>query len=88
MKPIMTAIAIMTTGAVLSAAIPANATPLMRTVYCADGSVFKVGDELTDAQVCAQHGGVKKNKGIVGKIKANTGTIPPIPKRTTNRVTR
>lgn len=46
------------TVAVLASAFAAGATPLMRTVYCADGTVYKVGDHVTNEQVCANHGGV------------------------------
>lgn len=84
-KAVRTAFAILAAGTVLAAAIPASATPLHRTVYCNDGSVFKkVGDQVTDAQVCANHGGVlpKHQRVPGGGIKADAGTIPAIPNRT------
>lgn len=85
-KTLRTAIAIAAASAVLSAAIPASATPLHRTVYCNDGTVFhKVGDQVTDAQVCANHGGVKPKHQRVpgGGIKADAGTVPAIPNKAT-----
>lgn len=78
-----TAIALITAGTMLAGT--ASATPLMRTVYCNDGSIFKVGDELTDEQICSQHGGVKRHRGTVGlDVKTNHG-IPPVPAKI-NRV--
>ena len=80
-KKVMTALTILTTGAILGTAMPASATPLQRTVYCNDGSVFTVGDQVTDQQVCQNHGGVmpKHRRPVGGGIKADAGTVPPIP---------
>lgn len=66
----------------------ASATPLLRTVVCADGTTFTVGDQVTDDIVCAEHGGVMpKTPGYGSKIKSKSGTsaIPLKAKRMPTR---
>ncbi|MEP3276325.1 MAG: hypothetical protein ABJN26_07390 [Stappiaceae bacterium] len=65
-----------------------NATPLMHTVVCADGTSFTVGDAIADNILCAEHGGVKpKSPGYGSKVKTNSGTpaVPLNAKRTNPR---
>ncbi|MEM8813748.1 MAG: hypothetical protein AAGF59_14130 [Pseudomonadota bacterium] len=77
---VLTILAALTAGSLVGATVSAVATPLMRTVQCADGTVYNLGDEITDAQACANHGGVSKSRVILGGsgIQTNHG-VPPEP---------
>lgn len=75
----LAAIAVLTAGSVLGFSLPANSTPLLRTIQCADGTIFTLGDAITDEIACADHGGLSPTR-VPSKtnIKANN-TVPPIP---------
>ncbi|WP_162651915.1 hypothetical protein [Lentilitoribacter sp. Alg239-R112] len=90
-KLILAALATLTAGTMMSTVVASNATPLMRSVQCADGTVFKLGDEITDEIACADHGGVSNTTVVTpSQLQTNSGIdpIPLKPKTTFKRVSK
>lgn len=77
-KIIFAALAVLTTGAI-SSTLPAVSAGMNRTVECADGTVFKFGDDaISDHVACAYNGGVKP-KSRSKALEAKMESTPPAP---------
>lgn len=75
---IFAALAVLTVG-IISTTLPAVSAGMSRIVECADGTVFKFGDDaISDQVACAYHGGLNPKPPFRAK-KANLENTTPIP---------